>query len=501
MSNSDLNQKSVSAVKWAAAGTVIRFVLQLLTQVILARLLGPESYGLFAMGLIVLTLSTFVADFGFSWSLVQNKELTESDVRFAFTWQLLSGALATLALLLLAPSVADYFREPRVEVIVQWLSLTCVLTAITAPGSNLLRRKLDFRTLNVIQIVSYVIGYLLVGVTLAFLDCGVWALVAAWLSQSLSALVLTFIRAPHSIRPLLWYPGARRSTSAGSTVFATNICNWLLNNVDRLFLGRFLDAHAVGVYTVGYNLANTPNSLFLTALQPAFLAAGTKLQDEPLRLREIYLSVLSCVWILIGPAFILLACAAPHLIAFLYGAVWAESAAVLTILALAMPAYVSWGLSTPVLWNTGGRHLESLLQLPVLAVAFGALWHFAGQGATAVALVAAGTLAMRALVIGICACVRLKVGPGVLASIGWRAAVLMGLTAIGTLGAAGLSPAGSLPLVRLVAAVAAGVLLPTVAVLAFPPLLGARVVDMLKRFTPPIPGRLYLYLRSRTQHH
>ncbi|TWI51788.1 PST family polysaccharide transporter [Pseudoduganella flava] len=500
MSGSELNRKSVSAVKWAAAGTAIRFLLQLLTQVILARLLGPESYGLFAMGLIVLTLSTFVADFGFSWSLVQNKELTENDVRFAFTWQLLSGTAATLALLLLAPLVAEYFREPRVEIIVRWLSLTCVLTAVTAPGSNLLRRKLDFRTLNVIQIVSYVIGYLLVGVTLAFLGFGVWALVSAWLSQSFSALVLTFLRAPHSVRPLLWYAGARRSTSAGGTVFVTNVCNWLLNNVDRLFLGRFLNAHSVGVYTVGYNLANTPNSLFLTALQPAFLAAGSKLQDEPARLREVYLSVLSCVWILVGPAFILLACAAPHLIAFLYGAVWAESSAVLAVLALAMPAYVSWGLSTPVLWNTGGRHLESLLQMPVLALAFVGLWHFAGQGATAVALVAAATLAMRALVVGVCACVRLHVGVPVLLSIGWRAAILMATTAVGTLGAAGLPPAGTLPLLQLTAAVVGGVLLPTVAVLAFPQLLGSRVVDMLKRFTPPVPGRLYLYLRSRTQH-
>ena len=75
--SSDINKQGVSAVKWAAVGTVIRFGLQLFTQVILARLLGPESYGLFAMGLIVLTLSTFVADFGFSWGLVQNQELKE----------------------------------------------------------------------------------------------------------------------------------------------------------------------------------------------------------------------------------------------------------------------------------------------------------------------------------------------------------------------------------------------------------------------------------------
>ncbi|AXA91849.1 lipopolysaccharide biosynthesis protein [Massilia sp. YMA4] len=495
--SSDLNRKSVSAVKWAAAGTLIKFLLQLLTQVLLARLLGPESYGLFAMGLVVLTLSTFVADFGFSWSLVQNQDMTEKDVRFAFTWQLISGLAATILLYVFAPAVAAYFREPRVEEVVRWLSLTCLLTAVTAPGTNLLRRQLNFRVLNIIQIASYVIGYLCVGVTMALLGAGVWALVSAWLSQAGSLLLLTYLRAPHSVRPLLWYAGARRSTSAGTVVFVTNLCNWFLNNIDRLFLGRFLNAHAVGVYTVGYNLANTPNSLFLTALQPAFLAAGTKLQDEPERLREAYLSVLSCVWLLIGPAFVLLACASSYLIAFLYGARWVESAPILAVLALAMPAYVSWGMSTPVLWNSGGRHLESLLQLPILAAAGAALWLYAAQGALAVAIIAAATLVTRALVIGFCACRRVHVSFGAIAPLAWRSVVLMGLCAVGTLGAAGLAPVGAPALLKLVLAVAGGVLLPGCAVLAVPQLLGARVIDVLQRFSPPVPVRLHAYLRTR----
>ncbi|WEF35677.1 oligosaccharide flippase family protein [Pseudoduganella chitinolytica] len=225
--SSDIKQKSVSAVKWAAVGTVIRFVLQLLTQVVLARLLGPETYGLFAMGLIVLTLSNFVADFGFSWGLVQNQTLTEQDIRFAFTWQLLSGGLASVVLFLCAPLVAEYFKEPRIVDIVRWLSLTCVLNAVTTPGTNLLRRKLDFRMINIIQIVSYVVGYLLVGITLAWLGAGVWALVGAWLSQAAAGLVMTYIRSPHSIKPLLWYPGEgvrRRSVSPCSSPICATGC-------------------------------------------------------------------------------------------------------------------------------------------------------------------------------------------------------------------------------------------------------------------------------------
>jgi lipopolysaccharide exporter len=494
--SSDINRKSVSAVKWAAVGTAARFCMQLLTQVILARLLGPESYGLFAMGLVVLTLSGFLADFGFCWGLVQHKTLTEEDIRFAVTWQILSGTTASILLLVSAPWIALYFNEPRVIEVIRWLSLTCVLNALSMPGTNLLRRALDFRMLNIIQLVSYAIGYLLVGITLAWLGAGVWALVSAWLAQALAALVMTFIKSPHSLKPLLWYEGGRRSTSMGATVFFTNLCNWFLNNLDRLLLGRFLNAHAVGVYTIGYNLANTPNSLFISALQPAFLAAGTKLQDDPGRLRSAYLSVQSGVWLLIGPAFVLLSCVASRLIALLYGQAWEASGPVLAILALAMPAYVCWGLSTPILWNTGGKHLESLLQVPVLLGAAVALWLFAGQGAVAVAWIAAGTLLLRAAVICTTACMRLKVDAASILGIAWRALVLMLVTAAGSHAGLGAA-AGEGLAVQLFAGSAGGTILPVALVLAWPNVLGRNVIDLLGRFSPPVPVRLGAYLRSR----
>ncbi|MBA5690087.1 lipopolysaccharide biosynthesis protein [Rugamonas apoptosis] len=493
----DLKRKSVSAVKWAAAGTVLRFALQLCTQVVLARMLGPEVYGLFALGLVVMTFSNFLADFGFSWGLIQRQDIDARDIRFAFTWQFLSGAVASVGLFLLAPAVAQYFNEPRVEPIVRWLSLTCVLNAITAPASSLLRRNMDFRALNIIQVASYVIGYLLVGIPCAYLGAGVWTLVAAWLTQTGSAFVLTWVRHPHPLRPLLWYPGARDFTQVGVAVFATNLCNWFLNNVDRIFLGRMLHAHAVGVYNVAYNLANTPNSLFLTALQPAFLASGARLQDDRARLRDAYVSVLAVIWIVIGPMFAALACLGPDLIATLYGPAWQGSGPVFAMLALAMPAYITWGLSTPILWNTGGKHLESLLQLPVLGGAVLALSMLAGQGALTVAMVASATLLARAVVIASVACRRLALPAGALLPLAGRAVLLAALAAAAALGgAAGARMLGTPPLLPLLGGALAAIISCVLAVLLYPRLLGKPVLHMLGRFSPPIPPRLMAYLTA-----
>lgn len=87
------------------------------------------------------------------------------------------------------------------------------------------------------------------------------------------------------------------------------------------------------MYSVGYNLANTPNKLLIGALQPAFLATGARFQDEPERLRRAYLPVIATIWILIAPLFVIFAIVADDLVGFLYGAAWQSTSVVLAILA------------------------------------------------------------------------------------------------------------------------------------------------------------------------
>ena len=90
---SSLSQPGVSAVRWSVIASAARFALQLGAQVMLARMLGPDIFGLFAIGLVLLTFANFISGFGFSWSLLQRQELREEDIRFAWTWQLLAGPL------------------------------------------------------------------------------------------------------------------------------------------------------------------------------------------------------------------------------------------------------------------------------------------------------------------------------------------------------------------------------------------------------------------------
>lgn len=405
---SGLGQSGVTAVKWSAIATIARFVLQLGAQVALARTLGPEIFGIFAIGMVVLTFATFFSGFGFSWSLLQRTTLCNEDVRFAWTWQIIVGIATTAAVYLLAPVLAGYFREPQAQAVIEWLSLACLLSAAAAPATYLLQRDLNFRAAGMVQVGSYMAGYLVVGVPMAMLGWGATSLVAAWLVQAVVVLVASYLLKPHPLQPLFWYADAASAVGTGRAVFLTNIVNWMLNNLDRILIGRLLNTQSLGLYNAAYNLATMPNNLLLGALQPAFLAAGARLQNERERLGRAYFQMLATIFVVVLPVFVLLALISNDLVSFLYGSKWGSAGPVLSILFLSMPAYVIWGISTPVLWNTGRKYYESVLQLPVLALGALGFYLFAGQGIQAAAAVAALMLVMRALVIGITAFRALK---------------------------------------------------------------------------------------------
>jgi glycosyltransferase involved in cell wall biosynthesis len=122
-----LGRPGVRAMRWSALTGGARFALQLIAQVLLARELGPQAFGLFAIGMVAITLAGFVAGFGLSWSLMQRAKLDDEDIRFAWTWQLLAGLAALLLLQALAPAVAAAFKEPAAEPVIRWLSLSCLL--------------------------------------------------------------------------------------------------------------------------------------------------------------------------------------------------------------------------------------------------------------------------------------------------------------------------------------------------------------------------------------
>lgn len=380
-----LSARAGHALRWGTLTLLARFGLQLGVQVVLARLLGPAAYGVYALGLAVLTFASFLAGTGFSYSLVLRPFVGPRDIRLAFTWQCAAGLACAWAMATGAPALAAFFREPALVPTLRWLALACAFTAASGTALALMQRELDLRRQGLVQIAAYALGYLGVGLPLALAGWQASALAAACAAQAAATLALALWMRPHPLWPLWRGAGRADTLDVGRTVFFTNLVNWLSANLDRLIIGRCLPTQAVGLYALAWNLSQIPVTLLVGATQPTLMATGTQLVGSRRRLAGAWQLATGGAAVLLPPIALCLALLARDLVAVLYGPAWAPSGALLALMLLCLPAWAAWALATPVLWHRGQARREATLQLPLLALALPLWWWAAREAGSAMA--------------------------------------------------------------------------------------------------------------------
>lgn len=361
----DLRERAIGGVLWSAVGTALRVGMQLAAQIALARLLGPEPFGLFAVALVVIALSGLFAEVGLAYGLIQKPEVSPQDIRFAFTWQLLLGLVVMLAVLASAGPIAQALDDARAAGVLRALAPGILLSALAATPTMLLRRRMQFKWLQLASVAAYAVGYLGVGLPLALAGWQVGALVAAYLVHAALQMLLVFWKAPHPAAPLLWHADAAGSMRFGATALATNLVNWAMTGIDRLIVGKLYSVTAAGLYAQMHAFASSPALTLLGTVQQVLYSAGAAVQDDHARLRSALATMLGAAVLFAAPPFLSIALVSDTVVLALYGPRWEGAAALLAPLALAMPALVATGLVTPLLWNSGEIGRELRVQLPV----------------------------------------------------------------------------------------------------------------------------------------
>lgn len=388
--------KSLRALKWNYIGVAARICMQFVAQIALARLLGPEAFGVIAALLLIMAVSNLLAEMGLGAALVQTKDLDDRQVRAVFGRLLLSAAVVSTILFLMKGWLADFFGSPLLSEVLPWVLPAFVLQAATVVSQALLRRQLDFKSIQSAQILGYGVGYLLVGVSFAWFGLGVWSLVAAWTVQNAIGVLMMYAKSRHSLRPCL-QADLRKEQKFGFSVLFTNLANWVIENIDNLMVGRFFGTAALGTYAVAYNLVRTPANHLVVSIQQVIFPLTARTQDEPEKQRAAYLAALWVVSMLALPIFLGCAVVAPTVVQALYGPAWNSAGPVLQALSCAMALHAVMAIAGPVLWGRGEARQEFKVQFVTAALLVLCLIWAAGQSVQALAWVVCAVYLLRAV--------------------------------------------------------------------------------------------------------
>jgi O-antigen/teichoic acid export membrane protein len=336
---SDLKGRTISSAVVTIIAQGAQFVLNLGSIMVLARLLTPQDFGLFAMVTTVMGFLRVFKDAGLSTVTVQREGITHAQVSNLFWINVAMSGTISVILIVGAPAIAWFYREPRLVGVTLVLSSTFLLSGLTVQHAALLSRQMRFMATAVVQVGSMLIGTA-VGIAMAWMNYSYWALVWGNFATVAASVALTWIVIPWRPQAPLGGSGTRSLVGFGANLTIGGLLYSFAKGADAILIGRFFGAASVGLYTRAGALLNRPMEQFLSPLHSVFVPALSRIQTEPERYRRTFLRVYESMALVSCVCMGLLLALARPLTLVVLGAKWEPAAAIfagLTIAAFCMP--------------------------------------------------------------------------------------------------------------------------------------------------------------------
>ena len=327
----------LTALKWTLIGRICTQIVSYGITLLVMRALLPANYGLVAIASIFTGIFAVVAEIGLGSTVVQRKSLSRLQFRQIFGIVLLSNmAMVIILFIIVAPLAAWVFAEPRVQSVIQIVSLQFIPAAFAVLPSAILDRALQYRGRAFIDFASNICGAFLT-LTLAYGGDGAWSL--AWgtvLTASIRAAALNAI-APYRDWPIFRFAGSDGMMLFGRDVAATQFVYYFFAQADSLIIGRVLGQQLLGIYSVSMNLASMPASRISAILNQVAFPAMAKLKREGGNVTHYVLKSLRSVSFIAFPLMWGMSSVTPELVRSLLGEKWADAIPAMAVLCIVMP--------------------------------------------------------------------------------------------------------------------------------------------------------------------
>jgi len=311
-----LRNKTITGLAWTFGQQFSVQAINFIVQLVLARILGPEAFGLIAMIMVIMVIGNTLSDSGLASSLIRTKDVSEKDYSTVFILNVGFSVWIYGVIYFFAPILSSFYQETQLTDVVRLFSLSIVIRSLTIVQTTKLTKELNFRKQMIAQVPSVLIGGIC-GVVFAYWGFGVWSLVYMNLIQvSIFSVLIWLIT---NWKPTLIFDKeiCKRHFLFGYKLTISALMHSLYTNLYVILIGRFYSPQQVGYYTQADNLRIFPARQTTNAVDKVTYPIFSKVQDDPEKLRSIYRSVtqqivfwltplMCCLMLIAEPLFFLL---------------------------------------------------------------------------------------------------------------------------------------------------------------------------------------------------
>lgn len=252
-SDLDIRNRSINGFAWKFMEKIGSQGISLIVQIILARILLPEEFGIVGYLTLFINLSDVFIQQGFTTALIQKKDADESDFSSVFFANLFMSVVIYGVLVILAPFISAFYNEPELTHVMRVMSLTVIFGAFSAVHNAIMAKNLEFKK-SFFRGLANILVYAVVGISMACMGFGVWSLVFAKLAGLFVGAIVLWITVKWVPHKIFSVNRVRSLFKYSSKVLGTNLLNTLFNNINSIIIGRFYTSADMGYYQRGQSI-------------------------------------------------------------------------------------------------------------------------------------------------------------------------------------------------------------------------------------------------------
>lgn len=333
-----LKNKTIKGVGWSAVDNFVQFGVSFVVSIVLARLLSPDDYGLIGIVTIFTAVCATIINGGFTNALIRKKEATEDDYNTAFIVNLGLSILLYAVIFLCSPFIADFFRREELVALTRVASLGMIIGALALVQQTRLTKRIDFKTQTKITIIASLSSGV-IGIGMALMDYGVWALVAQTLSfQTFRTFFLWYYNK--------WIPRLRFSSASfhelfgfGWKMMASGVLDTVWKELYQVVVGKFYSPAALGQYTRAKQFSQLFSSNLTSVVQRVTFPVLSNIQDDKSRMISGYRRIIKTTMFVTAISMFFLGAIAEPLLYCLIGPKWHEAATFLPLICISGSLY------------------------------------------------------------------------------------------------------------------------------------------------------------------
>ena len=315
--------KIFSGLFWKFAERILAQGISFVVSILLARLLAPEAYGIVAMVMVFINIANIFVTGGFSQALIQKKDADETDFSTIFHCSFVLSLLIYGICWLAAPYIAAFYNTPELTTVFRVFSLKLPISAYNSIQHAYVSRHMLFKRFFYSTLFGTLVSAA-VGVVMAFMGFGVWALVAQYLVNSAIDTLVLAITVPWRPRMLFSTASARSLMRFGWKCLAANLIGTIYSNIRSLVIGKFYTAEDLAYYSKGKHFPDLIMDNVVTSITSVLFPALSQHSDDPAALKGLTQKSIRCTAYVVFPMMAGMLAVARPMILLLLTEKWAD---------------------------------------------------------------------------------------------------------------------------------------------------------------------------------